>query len=81
MQKIEQAQTVFTLGRNMAKQVFDGVTITNVIGYLSGMFTLPSFITLFTFIWGFSRMVEALTGKALHEWIKQYCVFCKKYFK
>lgn len=66
---------------HMAKQMLDGVTITNVFGYLSGMFTMPNFITLFTLIWAFSRAVEAITGKPLYEFIKQYCVYCKKYFK
>lgn len=66
---------------SMVKNLFDGITVTNVFGYLSGMFTMPNLITFFTFIWAFSRFLESVTGLTLHEWIKKYCVYCKKFFK
>lgn len=66
---------------HMAKNMLDSVTITNVVGYLSGWFTMPNFISFFTLVWAFSRALEAVTGLSLHEWIKKYCVYCRKFFK
>lgn len=65
---------------SMIKSTFDGVTISGVIGYLTGIFTLPNLVTLFTAIWAFGRAVEIVTGRPFHEWVKKYCKFCDRNF-
>jgi hypothetical protein len=54
------------------KTLADGITISGVFGYLTGWFTLPNLITVFTLIWAFGRAVETATGKPLHEHIKAW---------
>ena len=54
------------------KTLADGLTISGVVGHITGWFTLPNLITLFTLVWAFGRAVETITGKPIHEHIKAW---------
>ena len=57
---------------DILKFTADGLTVSGVIGNITGWFTLPNLITIFTLIWAFGRAVETITGKPVHEHIKAY---------
>lgn len=54
------------------KAAADSLTVGGVIGHITGWFTLPNLITIFTLVWAFGRAVETVTGKPIHTHIKEY---------